>query len=513
VWEARKFLARGSEVTRSAAATERFLLPENNTLSRYSYEMWGQLPDFFSFGYMDPALQCRLIDPLTGDVRLSNLRAVSVNRSEIDHHRFVPDATGGHFEPAITLHPDEACFITFDFQGRNPEGTLLLEGRRLDRRYELPISGGNHAFGESSGPNQGLTLKNEGRETEDVIVRFVRRSASSALLAAATVIPYDQAVLPIRVLSLIPFSLEVTTENGGWLETPKILIAGYEATVNGQRVKTARSPNGLLMVSIPAGTAHVTIEYQAPASLVFSFWSNVVVLAALVVSLTFGSGARRIAIQRSAPAFSNNRLLHYLGWTGLGLACCVGMGFGVAQMAGTMRPPTHIAGHYRFQLMLPVGKHEVYETLLSWRDRQGATSSIVIFYESDRFIRIGCRKDNVLKILTGALPASYFVPHEVDITIGPELKEEERRQLPLMSDEEWQNKRKTISVSFNGQPIWETPSIHQHGTDLMFAIGREIQPGTIGEGVFRGRIIEQPYLDQSPATLQPVQSKTGPRTL
>ncbi len=477
-WEARKFIAHGYDVTRSVAATTRFLLPENNTLSRYSYEMWGYLPEFFSYGYMDPETQNRLIDPVTAEVRNSNGRTLQAAAARAAAHRFVRTPEGAQLERTITVPAGGACFVSFDFGGIRPVGTLLVEGRRLDRRYQLPASGGVHAFGALPGQNRGFLLRNFGAEPEEASIRFVSSLPGGLAPTAARIAPYDGQQLPFRLRSLVPFEIDAITDTGGWVETPKLLIPGYQVTVNGQPAESRRSPNGLLMTHVPAGTARIRLDYRAPWPLAAAFTLNATALVVGALCLLAGYLTRPPSL-RPAPALGAlaGRLLFQTGCGAVALAVIASL---VALPALAFRgeptlPPGEALG-YHLRLKFPVGRHEIYETLLSWRDPAAATSSIVVFYENDRFIRIGCRKNGILKILTDSLPVSYFVPNELDVSREPGFTHE---GLPAS----------LIRVRFNRHVILETGYAHQTDVVADLVVGHEITPGIPGANPFRGQLL------------------------
>lgn len=494
-WEARKFVDHGQAIVRSADATNRFFLPENNTVSRYSYEMWGYLPKTFSFGYMDLEAHHRLIDPLYGQVLDSNARAIIRAGASGPVHRFVPTPEGGYFSPAISLAPGESCFLSFDFQGWEPGGTLMVEGRRVSRRYFLPASGGVGAFGARPGHKPGFTLRNLGAEPEHVEIRFVQnRHSANAARATITVLPYDGFALPFRLHSLHPYELEVTTPEGGWVETPRVLIPGYRVTIDGRPAEVRRSPNGLLMTKVGPGPQRLNIAYTAPPSVAVSFWVSLLTLVGvgtLLIAAQVATSQRRIAARRLLEQW----LLPRLGWGGLAVAGLTGS---LLLLGLPNRRPRPAANPDRalhsFAVMFPVGRHEVYETLLSWSDEHGASTSIVLFYEDDGHARIGCRKNGILKLLTESLPVSYFVAQQIDIMIGALLTEADRSEHPDLDDEGWGRLRRTTRVYFNQEPVWETDTGHQIPENLRFAIGREIVPVATGENPFRGRTLRQPRL-------------------
>lgn len=113
-----------------------------------------------------------------------------------------------------------------------------------------------------------------------------------------------------------------------------------------------------------------------------------------------------------------------------------------------------------------------------------------MFYESDRFVRIGCRKDGTLKVLTEALPVSYFVSHEIEIVVGALLTEADRVGELALADEAWQELRRSIRVSFNGHPVWQTDATHQAMSGFRFMVGGEIDPAPHGPGNFSREIYD-----------------------
>ena len=74
--ESRKFAHYGKLVTHPEDETRQLLLEENSLLSRYSYEMYGQLPQYFSNGPVDAVLQNRVLSPESLEPSLSNLTSL-----------------------------------------------------------------------------------------------------------------------------------------------------------------------------------------------------------------------------------------------------------------------------------------------------------------------------------------------------------------------------------------------------------------------------------------------------
>jgi hypothetical protein len=404
----------------------------------------------------------------------------------------VATADGGRLEPAVVIPPGEARFVSFEFHGR-PEGTLLVEGLRLERRYALPASGGANAFGALPGQNRGFLLRNFGTATEEVRIRFASRTPGGITPASARVVPYDKSQLPFRLISLLPFELEAATATGGWVETPKLLVPGYQVRVNGLPAECRRSPNGLVMTRVPPGTVRIRIDYVAPGPLLGSYiltalaWlalASVAVARSMLPTL-LGARAHRPAIRPDVnvgwhllrPGRSIPSLITLVTLVLLPM---------LALQTDSIVVPASQEG-YHLRVKFPVGRHENYETLFSWRDFAGATTSIVVFYENDRFIRLGCRKNGILKVLTDPLPVSYFVPNDLSINREPASRTREpadHQPASVITDAV-----SVLRIRFNHHLVLETDYTHQSDEVATLSVGHEISPNIPGAYPFSGKLL------------------------
>jgi hypothetical protein len=71
----------------------------------------------------------------------------------------------------------------------------------------------------------------------------------------------DASALPIRLTSLIPYRVEVTSPKGGVLETLRVFIPGYRATVDGHEVPIFESRQYLVSMRIPPGAHTVELSF------------------------------------------------------------------------------------------------------------------------------------------------------------------------------------------------------------------------------------------------------------
>ena len=84
-------------------------------------------------------------------------------------------------------------------------------------------------------------------------------------------IPYDLETLPVRVHRFAPYEATVSAPAPGWLETHRMFVRGYRATVDGRQVDVRASADARVMVPIPAGNSDVRLDYTGTIGLRISF--------------------------------------------------------------------------------------------------------------------------------------------------------------------------------------------------------------------------------------------------
>jgi hypothetical protein len=77
----------------------------------------------------------------------------------------------------------------------------------------------------------------------------------------------------VAIESWTPYRARVTSTGEAWLETPRIFIEGYRAWVDGNPVEASRSPEGLVMIPVPAGASVAELSYQGPFVLRLAYWT------------------------------------------------------------------------------------------------------------------------------------------------------------------------------------------------------------------------------------------------
>lgn len=350
VVESTKFVRRGWAITLPPALTRQQFLPENTRLSRYAYEYYGRLPRYHTHGATEPLSQSRLLARDTLEPVQSNATHLLGLPAQPGEVRFTYEATdyGGRFTPQLTLAPGERRLMHFDFQAARPHGVIQIAGRDLVAEYILPDSGEERAFGAGPDRDPTLTLWHRTATPDTVEVKFIRTPGQPTDLPAPGLraLPYASAAMPLQLHGLIPLRLTVQSDAPAWLETPRISLPGYRATVDGARVPVALSPDGLVMLPVPAGTSEVELAYPGPLLLRPVFWLGLASWLGLSLYL-FAASTRRSWTFLPAPTV----LLRRLGQVTLVGGLTTGLFAGGSLVWGRwVSNPAIIQGHERISL-------------------------------------------------------------------------------------------------------------------------------------------------------------------
>lgn len=289
--EASKFHRRAHQTTLTPEASARQIEAENLTLTRYAYEMFERKPDYVADGVMSPLLQNRLLETAT-------LKELAANATAVRAHagaRFIELRTRANsaeeieLSPSVLLAPGREYLMEFSFAQQLYVGTLTLRGEHMDRRYHLPSDGGPQAFGSAPGQGKSLVLWTSGSTPETVHFAFHPSHDSAfvpSVFARVQMIEIHREQLPIQLTSLVPYRAQVHAAEPAWLETPRMFLSGYAATVDGHRTEVRRSPQGLVMIRVPAGQSQVTLFFVGPPmvriALCIAFATWICLLAAAI---------------------------------------------------------------------------------------------------------------------------------------------------------------------------------------------------------------------------------------
>lgn len=304
----RGLLNRGQDV-----AVQLARLPQNRVLTRYAYSPFPSYPPYFSHGYVDPVWQNRLLESTTFREIDSNFRALTgVNAITRDTGPVVAkklDEGAKFFEliAPLSVQPGKHYALEFEFRHPALRGSLLVAGATITREYYLPdssvglpITGATTAFGALPTSRKSLPLFSSSSASEKLTLQFVSNESVTTDITdfgRFTLREYHPDQLPVTVTSWAPYRAKVTATTAAWVETPRIFIEGYAATVNGKSAAVSRSPDGLVMLAVEAGENQVNLSYPGPLVLRISYFISLLSWIGLG-AVTVRSAWRR----RTAPA-------------------------------------------------------------------------------------------------------------------------------------------------------------------------------------------------------------------
>lgn len=312
------FVFRGTTITASVPLAHLGLAPQNRVLTRYAFNPFPSLPPYYSHGYIDPLLENRLLAADSLVELASNqhalLGAAAETRAEGPLHArpYGPGSPLYELIPALPVEPHRHYALLLDLTFSDLTGSLLVAGPTLQREYYLPDSATNltapnppTSFGTTPTSTHAISLWSESPATESVVVQFSANSLANHSdvtdFGRYTLCEFDPAKLPVSVERLVPYRASATVTQPAFLETPRLFVAGYAATVNRQTVPVRRSPAGLVMIPLAPGVNHVVLTYRGPLLLRLAYGVGLAAWAALLIFLA-GRGLLRLARETPAAA-------------------------------------------------------------------------------------------------------------------------------------------------------------------------------------------------------------------
>ena len=285
------FLQHGWAVTHTRLDTANQFRPENAALSAYSYELI-MMPRYVSHGLMDPRLESRLFVRskimLIGPDETARRMEAAGGREYLVTSRVDPTAPIWlELSPVINLAPGEHVLLRFEFFSKDYAGWLIFKSDHIYREYILPDSGWTGAFGVGQGRSKVISLWNSGDATEEVHLSFQRADVAAAGkdfgdFARLHVSPYQPELAAVRTLSLIPYRVEVNLPASGWLETPRVYLPGYVATVDGRDASVSLSPRWLARVPLDAGQHVVEVRFRGTTVFWMTWWVSAAAWVGLI---------------------------------------------------------------------------------------------------------------------------------------------------------------------------------------------------------------------------------------
>jgi hypothetical protein len=285
------------------ANTEKNLRPENAILDAYVY-LLVPIPSYFSHGKTDPLLESRLLDG-EGNVRVGPMEdAFLMEKHGAQETTLLTaplPATNVWFEvgPGITVQPHEHLLLRFEFDPkRDYSGYFLFQSEHSYREYHLPDSGEPSAFGAGNSRPSVISLWNSGSTPEHYTFSESTEPGndvphSGGFFAKLHVSKLDSSSLPVSLESLLPYRARVNAPAGGMLETFRVFIPGYHATVDGKEAPVVQSREHLVAVPVDSGIHEVELRFVGTAKLWMAAVLSGLGWVCILASCAFGALARR----------------------------------------------------------------------------------------------------------------------------------------------------------------------------------------------------------------------------
>jgi hypothetical protein len=280
--EIANFIRKARAQAEATADSQLLALPENVAIQSHTYGLLSGRPAYFNHGVVEPRLEFRLLDPTDNHIIASNYPSLTADAFR-DVFSGVIDVNPGiiNLRPALTLTPGQHYFLTFDFIHPNTTGILQIIGPKFYREYVLPLAGERKAFGAGPVAEKTIALWTTTENPQTLELRFIPTAPGAV---TNTYIPfaryrfasYDPASLPICVDSLIPLRAFVRSPNPALLETPRMFVPGYIATVNGTPVTVKKSREGLVTFPVPTGESRIEVRFAGHVALRAALWLSLV---------------------------------------------------------------------------------------------------------------------------------------------------------------------------------------------------------------------------------------------
>lgn len=498
-FQAAPFLQRGFNNRWAESTTKKSHRPTNLDLTLTSYAFLGT-PASFVHGVTDPLLEFRLLSGGQREV-LSSWEEVATTAAVVTRGQLTWLATDSP-PVVLKLEPHQRYLLTFSFHAPDLFGQLQFDGRTISRTYHLPEAGNARGFGTGSGHRKSLSLWTDETTAEEVSVRFVPSSAadSAQTFADFTLQLIDPARLSVVVHSLAPLYCTVNSPGAGhFLETCRRYMPGYEAKVNGQPAETLRSPDGQLMVLVPAGRSTVEIRHTGAPILHHAFilscvtWSSLGLLLLLsMLGVPWSHHCTRFIV---ALLGKDSWIRRHKGYA-LGFALAVSIGLYANHKWNDWRDD-HAIGPVRLQLLLPAGRPREAEPLVV-TGRTGAGDFAYIRYLDEHRVQFGFDHWAFGKAETAPINIDYSALHLVEVRMGslyPPIDDKRWNSIPVNTREQRKNH---MELTLNGETVLRASFLAHPAAPGETTIGKNLIGGSTCGKKFTGTIISSERLPLLP---------------
>lgn len=458
-----------------AAQAVRFS-PQNLELTRYSYLMFERTPGYFTNGWTDPEFESRLFD---------------ANLELHDHAAAILAAAGpGGMTPiqpgaTVPVSGPADYLLQFAFTDPAASGALIIEGAGISRTYALPSSGEAQAFGAAPSNAKTIPLRVTAPGSHLLSV------SSTVPGVSVRVIPFPRDALPVRLKGQTPYTASVQAPGAGFLETPRVFLRGYAATVNGRDTPVQRSANNLVMVPVPAGKSTVVVTYPGPLSLHLAWLVSFAALAAwpwLLVRTPRAGGAEPAQTLGRGPHLGVGLATVWRRHPRVLLAGTAALLLTVAGLAGyrSYRLASQAYGSLRMELEFP--KHTVrhHEPLLVL-GRPGAADCLYVIYEDERHIRLALDHWGAGGPTSEPIALNFNQPHTLEVTIGSLYPASIWRRHPNPPGLDATG-RSHLRVTLDGRVVFDQPQAFHQVKPGELVLGRNTVGSSVAGETFSGRV-------------------------
>lgn len=486
-WQSLHFLGRGFATRATDEVSRRGHITGNINLTPISYALLGA-PNSFVNGPMDPAFEFRLLAPYDASETASNWTATLPAPPDMQRGVFITRAGHGpdvlELSPRLKLEPGSRYRLNFRFLSPPADAVLQFRGAEMFRQYPLPTAGGPRGFGMLSGNNPALTLWTSQTVPEEITLQIVGPDIAQGPWAGRRFAEYsleliDPEALPVQLESLHPLRATVTATEAGYLETPRMFIPGYSATVNATPVRVQMSPERLLMLPVPAGDSRVELHYDGPLLVRFAFWIGLAGWLGLAAGCTWTACRGTKTTRITAPIIPWRPALIVGASVTLLLA-----GAWTWQKWTAYRDA---AGPVRIRFVLPQNETNRQQPLLV-TGRPHAGLFVYVVYQDSEHVRIGIDSWGRFGFLSDPIRTDYYADQEIVVDAGS-LYPAGHPKLAAMTSDEIVRRQGHLHIVFNGQTIYDQAADTHTSAPGEVTVGRNVIGGSSCEPLFAGQIL------------------------
>ena len=296
-FEAGKYVRRGYKTTLAPALSTYLTRPENSPLLVNWLAFLPHPPPSVYHGgdFFDARLFNRVWSADRTRVIVDNLAAVTTGEKVPAPVAVTVNPVGPQTWPLLPyfeIQPGQPYLLQLQPGPRSPRGNLFISTIELQRTITTLAPGG---------PNILVPFSASSLSARTVAMVFFPATdegtgESAGELFRYRLTAYDPWTLPIRLVTFAPFRASLILPEPGWLETHRMYVEGYRATVNGMPAEVAMSADFRVMIKVPAGHLAVRLDYVGSPRLQILYATM-----GLGWALFLGWGAASLWRRRTAP--------------------------------------------------------------------------------------------------------------------------------------------------------------------------------------------------------------------